>query len=338
MLPAARPVLPDFRNIGVVLRVAVLAEALRLVVLLVTEPGWARAYEAFITQGVLFEPVLLSALVLLLAASPWLQRQPYRRGVALVMAGVVLLALLWQGAVVWVLVSVPADPVRTAVAALATSGAILFYFDWRHRRLSPAWAESRLMALQARIQPHFLFNSLNSVLALVREDPCRAEAMLEDLADLFRALLSEPRTLVPLAQELQLARAYADIEAIRLGPRLRVRWDCEAAPGEALVPPLILQPLLENAVRYGVEPLEQGAEVVVEARRDGDHLELVVRNPVAPPAASGREGNHMALANIEERLALHFDAEARLRAYVSEGEHVVRVRLPVICAPRPPGS
>jgi two-component system, LytTR family, sensor histidine kinase AlgZ len=163
--------------------------------------------------------------------------------------------------------------------------------------------------------------------------------MLEDLADLFRALLAEPRTLVPLAQELQLARAYADIEAIRLGPRLRVRWDCGAAPGEALVPALILQPLLENAVRYGVEPLEQGAEVGVEARRDGDHLELVVRNPVGPPPAPGREGNHMALANIEERLALHFDAEARLRSYVSEaGEHVVRVRLPVISAPRPPGS
>jgi two-component system sensor histidine kinase AlgZ len=221
-----------------------------------------------------------------------------------------------------------ADLLRSAVLALMVTAALLFYFNWRHHRQSPAWAESRLMALQSRIRPHFLFNSLNSVLALIRSEPRKAEAMLEDLAELFRALLAEPRTLVPLAEELALARSYVAIEGIRLGERLRVHWQCDAALDDALVPPLLLQPLLENAVRYGAEPLEQGADIAVEVGREGNYLVLTVRNP-CPAAGQALVGNRMALANIAERLSLHFDAEAQLKTNVAEGEHIARVRLPI---------
>jgi len=158
--------------------------------------------------------------------------------------------------------------------------------------------------------------------------------MLQDLSDLYRALLSDARTLVPLEQELALARAYVDIEVQRFGDRLRVQWLCDHAPVQALVPPLLLQPLLENAVRYGVEPSESGADVTVEAYEDAGQLLLFVRNPL--PAQPGQGGGHrLALANIAERLDLHFDAEARLKASARNGEFVVSVRLPLTFSPRP---
>jgi len=326
------PVLPDFRNLGVVLRVVVLAELIRLGVILATEPGWASAATDFFLQGVLFEPVLLSVVAVLFAVSPWLRGQPYGRGVAWVLLIAVVLALVWREALGWALSAPMGDPVRAAWVAFATASAVLFYFNWRHHRLSPAWAESRLMALQARIQPHFLFNSLNSVLSLVRDEPRRAEEMLHDLSDLLRALLADSRSLVPLQHELAVAQAYVAVEGVRFGPRLRVRWLCDAAPGDALVPPLLLQPLVENAVRHGVEPSVEGAEITVEAYEDGGYLTLFVRNPMPPADQRGpsSNGNHMAVDNIRERLDLHFDAEAHFKTYTSsEGEYVVQIRLPI---------
>lgn len=326
------PVLPDFRNLGVVLRVVVLAELIRLGVILATESGWASAATDFFLQGVLFEPVLLSVVAVLFAVSPWLRGQPYGRGVAWVLLIAVVLALVWREALGWALSAPMGDPVRAAWVAFATASAVLFYFNWRHHRLSPAWAESRLMALQARIQPHFLFNSLNSVLSLVRDEPRRAEEMLHDLSDLLRALLADSRSLVPLQHELAVAQAYVAVEGVRFGPRLRVRWLCDAAPGDALVPPLLLQPLVENAVRHGVEPSVEGAEITVEAYEDGGYLTLFVRNPMPPADQRGpsSNGNHMAVDNIRERLDLHFDAEAHFKTYTSsDGEYVVQIRLPI---------
>ena len=184
------------------------------------------------------------------------------------------------------------------------------------------------MALQARIRPHFLFNTLNSVLGLIREDPKRAEAMLENLADLFRAVMADSRALVPFSQELALAKAYIAIEEIRFGTRLRVNWLCDMAPANALVPPLLLQPLVENAVLHGVAPLEAGATISVEAYEDDHSLIVFVRNPI-PEDPQVRAGNSIALDNIRERLALHFDVEARLKVDTVNGEFVVCVQIPV---------
>lgn len=301
--------LPDFRNLGVWLRILLLAQALRLSFVVLDGPGGQPWLEQLLQQSVRFDPPLLATVLLLYLLQPLLARTRYRRGLVLVL----LLA--------------------ASVAALLT-GALLFYFDWRQQRLSPALAEARLAALQARIRPHFLFNSLNSVLALLRRQPQQAEAVLHDLADLYRALLSDARTLVPLGQELALARAYIEIETLRLGAqRLRMQWRTEHAPLQALVPPLLLQPLLENAVRYGVEPAPEGAEVSLEVYLDGSELRLFVRNTLAPgplaAAAAAAGGNHMALGNIRERLQLHFDAEAQIRRYHTDCEHVVLVRLPL---------
>lgn len=322
--------LPDFRNLGVLLRIALLAELLRLATVCMLARSWADIPALFVSQGALFEPVLLSTMGVLALLSPSLRAMTYAYGVVTVGAVTVIFSVAWQAVVMrWMDVPLPSeDPLRSALLALLTAAAILFYFNWRHHRQSPAWAESRLMALQSRIRPHFLFNSLNSVLALIRSEPRKAEAMLEDLAELFRALLAEPRTLVPLADELALARSYVAIESIRLGDRLRVHWQCDATLDATPVPPLLLQPLLENAVRYGAEPLAQGADIHVDVGREGNYLLLTVRNP-CPAEGQALAGNRMALANIAERLSLHFDAEAQLKTSVTEGEHLARVRLPI---------
>src|SRR5665647_3512696 len=254
--------LPDFRNLGVLLRIMLLAEGLKLLANCVLAPDLAGVYVQFVSQGALFEPVLLGSLLVLSVIEPWLERASYRQGVTIVLTLGVVIAVMGQltlRAVFSGLAGV--NPLSSGVVALGVGGAILFYFNWRHLRLSPALAESRLMALQARMRPHFLFNSLNGVLGLIREDPKRAETMLENLADLFRALMSEPRVLVPFSQELALAKAYVEIETIRLGARLRVAWQCDKAPADALVPPLILQPLVENAVLHGVAPLPTEAQI-----------------------------------------------------------------------------
>jgi two-component system sensor histidine kinase AlgZ len=205
---------------------------------------------------------------------------------------------------------------------------VLSYFDWRHQRLSPALGEARLAALEARIRPHFLFNSINTVVALVRDSPALAERILLDLSDLFRALLGAERGLVPWQRELAMARAYGEIEAIRLGERLRLHWDVETVPDGARVPLLVLQPLLENALRHGVEPEPEGGEVWVRAARRGRQVVIEVGNSLGPHAG-GTGGNGMALANIGERLDLHFDAEARLSTEERAGEFVARVELPL---------
>ena len=329
-MPSPQTVLPDFRNLGVLLRVLLLAEGLRLLVWWIQAPGGAVGWSGYLEQALLYEPALLSTVLLLFVLQPWLARVSYGRGVVAVLALAALSAVAWQGVLAWSLGERlgPAAWHSATVAAIV-AGAVLFYFNWRHHRLSPALAEARVTALQSRIRPHFLFNSLNSAMALLRTQPRQAEAVLQDLADLYRALLSDARALVPLAQELQLAKAYVDIEAVRLGSRLRMHWLIAHAPQDALVPPLLLQPLLENAVRYGVEPAADGADVTLEIYAEDDRLVIFVRNDLPPEHSPPvPNGNHMALSNIRERLELHFDAEAQLKRHTTEREHVVTVRLP----------
>jgi two-component system sensor histidine kinase AlgZ len=212
--------------------------------------------------------------------------------------------------------------------AAALLGTLLqHYFELRTRAFSPVLAEARLQALQARIRPHFLFNSLNAVLALIRRDPKRAERSLEDLADLFRTLMADARQFVRLADEIALLERYADIEQLRLGERLRISWELDAAPSDALLPPMVLQPLLENAVYHGVEPGTGTGDVLVRIERRGDRVHAAIENPHLE-AGGQRAGNRMALDNIRERLALFFDAEARLETRIANGRYRVDIEIP----------
>jgi len=204
---------------------------------------------------------------------------------------------------------------------------VLVYFNLRMRALSPALIVARLQALQARIRPHFLFNSINAVLSLIRTEPKQAEAALEDMADLFRAVMADNRDLISLADEIAMCKQYLNLETLRLGERLQVKWFIDNMPGDAMVPPLILQPLIENAVYHGVQSSDKATEVSINIYQRRGELHAILSNPVFPEGPV-HHGNRMAISNIRERLALHFDAEAGLTAKALRNVFQVHIHMP----------
>ena len=330
------PGLPDFRNLGVMLRVllAVNLFAALTVAMRLDAPG-RLVEELALMAGRVELPLLLSLLLLYLGA-PWLGALPVAAGRVAVLALASSAALAAS-----LLAAVPVSEWWRPLGWAGLASALcLAYFDWRSRRLSPALAEARLIALTARIRPHFFFNCLNGVLGVIRSEPRRAEQALEELAELFRALMQDGRERVTLAEELELAERYLGLERLRLGERLAVRWEFSAgggggegaarAPAELLrarVPSLLLQPLLENAVYHGIEPAAGAGEVLVRIARHGKELHIEVDNPVAARGAH-HVGNCMALDNIRERLMLFHDLEARLEIDEADGRYRVRIRLP----------
>lgn len=322
--------LPDFRNLGVMLRSLVLAEFANMIALVSYTADGFRAVLRLAATGLLFETTVLCVILLLFVVSPWLRKFRYQEGTALVIAISGAVAVGLDVAVrAWVGESATGGALKAAVLAMLLAALILSYFNWRQRIMSPALADARLIALQARVRPHFLFNSLNTAVALIRQDARKAEEVLLDMADLFRVLLADKSGLVQLGDEIRVATGYVEIEQLRLGERLRLRWDCTDAPLAARVPLLMLQPLLENAVRYGVEPSAEGGDIVVTIGTKAKHLVIEVQNSVLAPGAAAREDNWVALANIEERLGLHFDAEAKLDTWEKDGQFIVRLSLPV---------
>ena len=216
---------------------------------------------------------------------------------------------------------------RVLFCSFAICALTLYYFNLRQRASSPAVAEARLQALQARIRPHFLFNSINAVLSLIRSQPKQAEAALEDMADLFRVLMADNRELVPLAQEIALCRQYLALEKLRLNERLNIQWQIDNMPPDAMIPPLILQPLLENAVYHGIEPLADGGTINIQIYSKLNEIHLVLTNPYRTQN-NHQHGNKMALNNIKERLTLHFDLEASLKSKQENGVYEVHITLP----------
>ncbi|MDL5032319.1 histidine kinase [Pelomonas sp. APW6] len=219
---------------------------------------------------------------------------------------------------------------RFGAVALTGAGVASALWMWLHSRQRwqrPAAALAQLVELQSRIRPHFLFNTLNSAIVLVQLDPQRAEKVLEDLAELFRVALSENGAAVSLAEEIELARRYLEIEQIRFGERLRVHWRLDPEADGARVPPLLLQPLVENAVRHGVEPNDDGGEIEVLTRRRGGQVELRVSNSVGP--GPSRPGHGLALDNVRERLLLMHDVAAQFELHAEPGRYVVKILLPL---------
>lgn len=220
---------------------------------------------------------------------------------------------------------------RTLGISAIVAAVVLRYFyvqhHWRLRTASEASA--RLEALQARIRPHFFFNCMNTIASLTRSNPERAERAVEDLADLFRASMSESRTLVTLAAELELARRYLDIEALRLGPRLSVAWQVDTLPLDVQIPLLSLQPLLENAIYHGIEPCPQGGTIKVEGHLNTASLEITVSNPLDADVAATHSGNRLAQDNVRQRLYAHFGEAGRLQVETVGGEYRATLSIPL---------
>lgn len=323
--PRAVHLLFDACQLGVVLRAVLFVETVMAVGALFGAGGvvgWVERL-AYLSGAAL--PGTLGWLVVTCSSKRLLARlpAPAQQAVGVVLgAGAGL-----YGCGLIALVTTTQAPWLASVAAGALLSALLVAaLVLRSKGRLPAETVARLAELQARIRPHFLFNSLNSAIALVREDPRRAEALLEDLSELFRHALVSKDESVTLSEEVQLARHYLAIEQVRFGDRLRVEWAIDPRTGSAKVPALFLQPLVENAVKHGVEPSPTGADVKVSTQKRGSVVVIKVTNTV--PSGQGRPGHGVAQDNVRDRLRLLHDVQAQFQTALIDGLYQVRMEVP----------
>lgn len=320
--------LPNLRNLGVALRILIITNVLLALVAVILSASFAD-FLTFVTSiSAIAQPMLLVSLLLLYTSYPLLKQLRYWSGIVAIFSVVLLTTFSFHWLFAQALIFnnlISAN--RILFYAFITTAITLYYFNLQQRAYSPAIDEARLQALQARIRPHFLFNCINAVLSLIRSQPKRAETALEDMADLFRVLMADNRDLVPLAQEIALCRQYLALEKLRLEERLIIEWQIDDMPPDALIPPLLLQPLIENAVYHGIEPLPAGGKITIQIYTKRNEVHLVLSNPYSIKNTR-HIGNQMALKNIKERLTLHFDLEATLKSSQSNGEYQVHITLP----------
>ncbi|AVS99666.1 sensor histidine kinase [Paracidovorax avenae] len=322
----------DACHVGVVLRAVLFVEIVLGVGAMYGADGPAAwlARLSLLTGGAL--PATLAWLVTACSLKTLLQRLPVALQSA---AGVGLGALAGLYACgMLVLVGVPMEApwLASAASGALLSALLVAALVLRARARTPAATTARLGELQARIRPHFLFNTLNSAIALVRDEPARAEALLEDLSDLFRHALVEQGDSATLGEEIVLARRYLAIEEVRFGERLRVQWLLDPRTDGARLPPLLLQPLVENAVKHGVEPSAHGGKLRVTTELRGSRAVVTITNTVPPGGARAGEGaprgHGIALANVRDRLRLLHDVQCDFSAGMHNGLYRVRISLP----------
>ena len=317
----------DVCHVGVVLRALLFVHGVLAIGALFVAPTWSSWLVAFATGSSAALPAVLVWLLIACAG-----RRPFGAlppaGQWAVAMGLGALSGAAGSVFVWLAAGDPAGPPGWLAPTLAGAALAAAMFQWlqlRAQALLPADTTARLAELQSRIRPHFLFNTLNTALALVRHDPARAEAVLEDLAELFRVAITENAESVSLAEEVELAQRYLAIEQVRFGDRMIVTWELDPDAGHARVPPLLLQPLVENAVRHGVEPADGGGVIRVRTRVRLGRAFVSIVNSVPP---NGSEPGHgMALRNVRDRLRLMHDVAAQFETR-REGE-VFRVQIVV---------
>jgi two-component system sensor histidine kinase AlgZ len=339
-----RDLLPDFCRLPTALGVILYGELLAIVLALASPSPladfWARLGPLSLLVLI---AALFSALLLCLLRRP-MQHCDGRFSLLLawlLIVGVALAVTLGAG---WLLPwgeqggLFPDDGLRglsiRAGLISAIVGALMLRYLYLHRQWRAqveAVANARFETLQARIRPHFLFNSMNTIASLTQTNPRLAEEVVMDLADLFRASLSTEAGTTTLAEELELVRRYLNIEHQRLGERLRVHWDLQDLPGAARVPSLIVQPLVENAVYHGIEPTAEPGLVRIVGRYRRGMVNLSVRNTLPDPAAAGgavRRGSHTALDNVSQRMAAMFAGTALVSRSRVDGDYLVRMAFP----------
>ncbi|MEM7017890.1 MAG: histidine kinase [Pseudomonadota bacterium] len=203
-----------------------------------------------------------------------------------------------------------------------------FYMQHQWRMLLVSEAQARIQALQSRINPHFLFNSMNTIAMLTRADAEQAEHAIEDLSSLFRAALMGTNQRITLEEELTLCESYLHIENWRFGERLQVEWMVDTLPRDALVPSLCLQPVLENAIRHGIQLIPEGGLIRITGLTDGEHIKIDVENPLPPPDIVSHDGHHIGQDNLRRRLHAYFGQAGQLESQKQDTCYLVSLRFP----------
>ncbi|MEE8342730.1 MAG: histidine kinase [Gammaproteobacteria bacterium] len=334
--------LPSFCELRMVFAVVVIAQLLAFVLVLAPmSPVYSR-WSNLSLVSLFIQWVALGSAAVLCMARPWLRNVPNHVAGVLSYLLLLIVTVIVSEAAYWTVQYAPLITVlqpddhlgflsrNLGISAVISAVALRYlYVQHQWKRQVEAEALARVDALQARIRPHFLFNSLNTIASLTRSQPAQAEEAVEDLADLFRATLGGHRDRVPLEEEIDVAKRYVHMESLRLGERLQLHWDLQDLPLQQLIPPLLLQPLLENAIYHGIEQLPEGGTVSLRGYRKNKYVILEVTNPLPPPnAKSHHDGNRMAMENIRQRLELAFGPTARMEVEERDGYYRVRLRFP----------
>lgn len=333
--------LPDFCAVRMAIAVILIAQLLAIVLTLATPGLRQQGFQVLALNSLFIQWVALSCIALLCLLRTRLNRLPDFWSALL--SYLLLLGVTWAVTEIawWIMYTLPGTvpetgPDRGAVLLrnLGISGIasalVLRYFYVQHqwRRHVQSEAQARLQALQARIRPHFLFNCMNTIASLIGHRPDQAEQAVEDLADLFRHSLRDNNETVSLAEELDLCRRYLRIEQLRLGDRLRVEWDTAELPEDARLPALSLQPLLENAVYHGIEPLAGGGCIRISGCLASGQLSISIENPLpAAGTAHAHSGHQLAQENVRQRIE-GFAEEAAMSVDTMTGRYRVNITLP----------
>jgi len=337
--------LPNFGSFAMAARFLIFAELLAIIITIGRNHIFdEQAWQELSLLSAFALTIAFCSIAVLKLASPLLRRLPPALGSTVVV--LLLLAVTAAGteAIILALHDLHIIPERwppwrdsllmrslLISAITGTLGMHYLILKYHSDRDAKTQQESRMQALQSRIRPHFLFNSLNSVASLTHSDPKRAEAVLHDLADLFRVLLADARKLVPISAEREISRQYLEIEKLRLGDRLQVKWNVNNVPNSAQVPALTLQPLLENAIYHGIEPRFAGGTIKIDMWAEGDTLNIMISNPLPEVRRDGRgRGNKLAQENTRERLATQFGDAASMQTFEEGGQYHVKVKMPIL--------
>ena len=334
--------LPNFCGVRMVLALMVIAQLLAFALAL-GQLGSNDRWQDLSLISLFIQWTALSSGAVLCFSRPWLRKLPNIQAGLLSYFLLLAVTAAMSETVYWIMQSTVMDAQisrdwyydfllrNLAISAIVSAVALrYFYVQHQWKRNIESEAQARIQALQSRIRPHFLFNSLNSIASLTRSHPDQAEAAVMDLADLFRGSLREARLRVPLSEELDLCHKYLRIEQLRLGERLSVRWEIGELPQDALLPALTLQPLLENAVYHGIEPLAPGGEIVISGTLRQSMIHVSISNPLG--VDTGRPtGNRIAVDNVRQRLQAFYGERGELTVEnVSPQLHVVHLRFPYL--------
>ena len=333
---AARFVVPELCNVKA-LSVLVLVGQLLVLVLLFA--GGELSWKRLALMSLFVQWVSLTSAGLLCGMRLQLARMGLVAGALVAFVVIMLVTLtvglvsdrILVGGIRGVPVAWPVIGAQLLIAGIIAGMALrYFYVQQRLREQEQSELQSRIQALQSRIRPHFLFNSMNIIASLIGSDPETAEEVVEDLSELFRASLNDAGNQVPLTEELALCERYVRIEQLRLGERLRVAWQLEELPPAVKIPLLTIQPLLENAIYHGIQPIPEGGTITIAIRLDGGLVQIRIVNPLPEPTQRNvrKEGNRMAIANITSRLNALYGPAALLKAEARDDAFVAEVTYP----------
>ncbi len=339
-LPNSHGFLPDFCNLRAVLTVVVVGELLAIILTLShAQPNQQALWQYLGLLSLFIQWLGLSSAAILCTLRRLLRIKDSLAGIAsylILLINTLIFTQLAYTAIDYTgLLKIGYPLLQPTNFLLQTLGiaAIIYALLLRYLYMQHQWqqqlkteAESRFQLLQARIRPHFLFNTMNTIASLIHDAPHTAEQVVLDFAELLRATLNEGQNAISLQQELELCRRYLEIEQLRLGERLHIEWKLGA--GDTVVPPLLIQPLIENAVYHGIEPSIKGGTIEITCHQEGKQMLITISNPL-PEELNSRHGHHLAQHNIQQRLALVYGDSATLQVQLHQNRYRLILTLPI---------